>query len=218
MTRALAAMVCLGLSVSAAGQDAGQSRTLLDTLYSLIWPDGRFKGDLVSVESVADPVFCPSERTLYYRRGNTVVAETLEIDGAVPKRSAGPIGLTGLSAGSLVACVTLHGRAILWIQTVDGRLVRMSRQGAALVEERDDGDPKLAGIEPSALAEQLRSLRAIQPDGLSVSVLNGALVADEPGKDRRLLVEAPSIEFLGVPTWVQGTNLLFVTGARETSP
>jgi hypothetical protein len=57
-------------------------------------------------------------------------------------------------------------------------------------------------------------LRALRPDGLSVAVLNGTLVAERPGKDRFLLVDADSIEFSGIPTWLQGTDLLFVSGAK----
>jgi hypothetical protein len=237
------------VSISAAAQGGGQSPSLLDALYRLVWPDGRFNGDLgrvvsestqkgtsshsaaqlymvdagtgtatawLSTDSAADPVFCPLDRTLYYRRGNAIVAETLEVAGAGVKPSGGPIGLSAPPARSLVACAALHGRSVLWIRTVDGRLLRVSRRGATL-EERGDDSPELAGVAQDTLAERLRVLRAIRPDGFAVSVLNGALVADRPRRERYLLVRSSSIEFFGIPAWVQGTDVLFVTGAREPS-
>jgi hypothetical protein len=249
--RTLALAASLLLSISAAAQEGAQSRSLLDALYSLVWPDGRFNGDLVSVvsrstqkgssshggaqlymvdagtgtatawlstDSAADPVFCPSDRTLYYRRGDVIAGEALEVAGTGVKRSGGAIRLSGPPARSLVACAALHGRSVLWIQTVDGRLVRVSRQGATLLEERGDDIPGLAGVGQDPLAERLRVFRAIRPDGFAVSVLNGALVADRPGRERYLLVQSSSIEFFGIPTWVQGTDVLFVSGAREASP
>jgi len=246
----LVLVATLLMSISAAAQDGGQSRSLLDVLYRLVWPDGRFNGDLVAVvsrntqkgtsshsaaqlymvdagtgtatawpstDSAAGPVFCPLDRTLYYRRGNAIFAETLELAGARVKRSGGAIGVSGPPAHSLVACAALHGRSVLWIQTVDGRLLRLSRQDATL-EERGDDSPEFAGLAQDALAERLRVLRAIRPDGFAVSVLNGALVADRPRRERYMLVESSTIEFFGIPAWVQGTDVLFVTGTREASP
>jgi hypothetical protein len=238
------------VSISAAAQGGGQSPSLLNALYRLVWPDGRFDGDLVSVvsrstqkgtsshgaaqlymvdagtstatgwpstDSAVDPVFCPLDRTLYYRRGNAIFVEALEVAGAGVKRSGGAIGLSAPPVRSLVACTALHGRSVLWIRTVDGRLLRVSRRGAALEKSGDD-IPELAGVAQDTLAEGLRVLRAIRPDGFAVSVLNGALVADRPRGKRYLLVESSSIEFFGIPAWVQGTDVLFVTGAREASP
>jgi hypothetical protein len=250
-TLALTASLLLSIFAAAEERAQSQSRSLLDALYSLVWPDGRFNGDLLNVvskstqkgtsshggarlylvdagtgtatawpstDSAADPVFCPSDRTLYYRRGDAIAADALEVADTGVKRSGGAIRLSGPPLRSLVACAALHGRSVLWIQTVEGHLVRVSRRGATLVDERGDDSPDLAGVAQETLAERLRVLRAIRPDGFAVSVLNGALVADRPGRERYLLVKSSSIEFFGIPTWVQGTDVLFVTGAREASP
>jgi hypothetical protein len=244
----IALLTLLLFTLDGAAQDNGQSRSLLDALYRLVWPAGRFEGDLPTVvsrstqkgtsaqdstalfvvnartgvvtewpstERAADPVFCPSDNTLYYRRGDKIVAEILDVAGPNNKATSHDKAyLKAPATKNLVACTTIGGRAVLWIQVTDDNFLRMVRQGTSLVPAPPNSDGVRADIAPSVLAEQLRVLRALRPDGLSVAVLNGTLVAERPGKDRFLLVDADSIEFSGIPTWLQGTDLLFVSGAK----
>jgi hypothetical protein len=239
-------MVCVSGAPSIAQGRRADAR-LLDRLYQLVWPAGRFKGDLVrtierntqksiaspgnprlylvgienhlarewpSSAGATEPVVCPSDRTLVYRRGATLVVEPIRVSAAGEVSSGGtPAPLTSPSVTSLVACTTDNAKAVLWIQTPDGEVVSFGRRGSVL--ERRAIDPKLAAVPAQQLADDLRVMRSLRPDGVTVAVLNRSLVGEAPARKRWRVVDSDALTFFGVPSLVPGTDSVFVVADRK---
>jgi hypothetical protein len=218
------------------------SPSLLEKLYQLIWPAGRFNGNLVQAVSDAsqkssppihssllflveasgtpvawpgshgaqDPVVCARDRALYYRRGSSVVHEPLTIRGGQIRSGGPPAVIAAIPVRTLLACTQSSETPVLWVQTLkgDGALTRLRPQGQTASEDQSPIDPELAAARPVEVANYLRILHTMRPDGLTAQVTNGALFGIEAGRDY-LMVEGGA-RFTGFPSWVPETTSLFV--------
>jgi hypothetical protein len=232
----------------AQNQKSAPALSLLDKLYRLVWPAGRFQGDLVRTVAkntekgttapdnpqlylvdagkftaaiwkagagASEPVVCAADRTLFYRRMGRIVAEPLRIDRGRIEPSGPAVELSAV-AGSLVACTAAADASVLWLLSPEGGLVRLLRHGAALVPAGQVGDDaEFGSVPPRTLADSLRVMRALRPDGFTAAVINQTLVGQKPGKDPFLIVDSDSLQFSGSPAWVPDTDSLFVTGTKE---
>ena len=235
-------------TAAALAQGRAPDRTLLERLYSLVWPAGRFNGDLVRAverntqkgasDTVApslylvnassrtvdewpmssgagEPVVCQMDRGLVFRLGTRIVAEPLTIANGRVSSGGARVTLAAPSARRVLACASRAATSIIWIQADDGGVTPFVRRGTELV--RDTTDVGLGKVPSEQLADFLRVMGSLRPDGSSAAVLNRSLVRLGEGVDgpRSLIVDAPSLRFSGVPSWVPATDSLFVVAGKE---
>lgn len=244
-----ASLLCAGLYGQ--NQRTAPPPSVLEKLYRLVWPAGRFDGDLVrtvskntqkgasnpdcpplylvhtnggavtewkSAAGAIEVVVCAGDETLYYRRGRKVMAEALRVHGASVVESAGEaVELSTPVISSLVACTAEDGKSLLWTQSANGNLLRMTRKGASLIQAPSIADAEFSAIPGRELADYLRIIRCMRPDGFTATVLNDALVGEKSGQDRFLIVDSNAVQFSGIPAWIAGTDAVFVVGARAAA-
>lgn len=245
------AIVCAWLlcpTLLAQNQKPAPAPALLEKLYRLVWPVGRFNGDLVRTVSkntqkggsnpdaprlylvnartgiaaewktglgAIEPVVCAADHTLFYRRGQKLAAQALRIESTDRiESSGGAVELNGPPIGNLVACTADGTASFLWVQADDGGLRRMVRKGTAIVPVGSVDDAEFAAVPPRALADYLRIIPSMRPDGFTAAVINNVLVGERPGQGKFLIVDSDSLQFSDVPAWVPDTDSLFVTGMK----
>ena len=166
-----------------------------------------------------EPVVCVADHTLFYRLGHKLAAQALRIESTDRiESSGGSVELDGPPIGNLVACTADGTASFLWVQADDGGLLRMVRKGTAIVPAESPDDAAFAAVPARVLADYLRAIGSMQPDGFTAAVINNALVGEKPGQERFLIVDSDSLQFSGVPAWVADTDSLFVTGVKGDLP
>jgi len=221
--------------------------SLIEKLYRLVWPAGRFTGNLVRAVSEAsqkgstalsysqlfvvdsaqrsakpwagssgasDPVVCMRSQELYYRRGTKAVRELLRVeDGRV--RSAGePLVLEGATVNALFGCASSAEGAVLWVQSPDGSTKRLLPRERGVVEDTARLDAEVDSADASEIADILRIVHGLRPDGLVASASNGSVIGTPASGATFRMVET-RVRFSGFPAWVPGTDALFVTGENQ---
>jgi hypothetical protein len=166
-----------------------------------------------------EPTVSPDAKVLFYRRGKSIFAEQLQLNGNSVVSVAAAKQLEGIEVIHLYACTqSEEGQYNLWIESTQHE-IQVARfvpaKGiASLIEIPCSDEIKVLGSRQ--LAENLTGLRSLRPDGYQAYVNNDVLVweRDQPGTVSSL--GQSSLHFVGSPIWVGGdSSFLFINALAE---
>jgi|CXWL01.1.fsa_nt_gi hypothetical protein len=213
---ALGSNCATGLAIKMARVTEKSGGSDRSSLYLVNTSTGNISKWQTEGSSVKQPTFCSSTNELFYRRGNAVYRESIQIEKTSVVKLVGPYKIGGVEIINLYACTQdENGSNILWVEDVDNKIrhLRIEESNHEIINLSLDS--QLAKVPLRELAEKLGLLRGMREDGYQVWVRNHKLLGQIPSESSLSYIvksaPSPSLQFSGSPAWMGASDYLFIT-------
>lgn len=177
----------------------------------LVNVDTRMMREWSTAAGASQPVVCPGEKALFYRRGKGLFKETIRLTKRDVSSVVPPMKVADVAIARVYACTQdQKGGFALWAENETGtvRVLRVSEDSVAW--EDLPRDSAFASIGPDVLAEGLERIRSIRPDGFVAWIQNHQLLGRKGANGEPSLLVDSDLSFSGSPNWIGDTEFLFV--------